>query len=72
VDASVETDSFILDSFNTHNGGHSSLNGLNSLNIVDSGCGSSVGSSVESNGDLLELYQDFRVRLINHRRYWGG
>jgi hypothetical protein len=66
VDASVETDSFILDSFNTHNGG------LSSLNIVDSGCGSSVGSSVESNGDLLELYQDFRVRLINHRRHWGG
>ena len=46
VDASVETDTLILDS----------------LNIIDSGCGSSVGSSVESTGDLLELYQDFRVR----------
>ena len=46
VDASVETDE---------------TGGLDDLKIIDSGCGSSVGSCDESNKNLLELYQDFRV-----------
>jgi hypothetical protein len=34
---------------------------LDDLKMADSGCGSSVGSCDETQGNLLELYQDFRV-----------